>query len=152
MKKTFIIKNEHDAEQLQFCIHTCLQDEELTPVEVVVHAGACSRSVQQNRLMWLWNTEIANHMGLTKDEVHELLKRKFAKPIFTKNNLDYANMVEAVRNVYKQGMLLEGEHLAKEIIRLTSTSDFTTDEMAEYLKDIEHFAASEGIALSIPLA
>lgn len=149
IKETFIVRNEADIAPLVAWLKGNLDQ---VPIEVVVHAGACSRSVQQNRLMWKWNSEIGNHMGLTKDETHELLKRKFAKPIFTRDNLDYANMVEAVRVVYKRGLLLEAEHLAKEIVRLTSTSDFTTDEFSEYLKDIEHFAATEGIALSIPLA
>lgn len=148
MKETFIIRNEQDITP---CVAWIKGNLDQAPLEVIVHTGACSRSVQQNRLMWLWNTEIGNAQGLTKDEVHTFLKRTFAVPIFTRDNMDYAQMVEAVKVVKKRGMLLEGEYLAKEIIRLTTTSDFTVDEMAEYLKDIEHYAAGEGIALTIPL-
>lgn len=148
MKETFILRNVEDITPLVAWIKGNLDQ---TPIEVVAHAGACSRSVQQNRLMWKWNTEIGNAQGYTKDEIHTFLKRKFAVPIFTRDNRDYAQMVEAVKGVRKLNMLFEAECLAKEITRLTTTTDFTTDQMAEYLKDIEHYAAGEGIELSIPL-
>ena len=148
MKETFIIRNEKDAEQLQYYVHDCLQDH--SPLEVVVHAGAQNRSARQNRLIWLWNTEIGNRIGLTKDEVHIMLKRRFAIPIFTRDDPDYAAMVLAIKNVRKEGHEDWAEAAAKEIARLTSTTAFTTEEMAEYMRDIERYAAEEGIQLTFP--
>ena len=148
MKETFIIRNEQDITSF---VAWAKENLDQAPLEVMARTGEYGRSVHQNRLMWLWNTEIGNHMGLTKDEVHTILKRKFAVPIFTRDNLDYAQMVESVKAIRKRGMTTEAEYLAKEIARLTTTSDFTIDQMAEYLKDVEHYAAEIGAELSFPL-
>lgn len=148
MKETFIIRNKQDIPAF---VAWAKENLDQAPLEIVVHAGERSRSVQQNRLMWLWNSEMGNHLGLTKDEVHTMLKRKFAVPIFTRDNPDYTAMVVAVKVVRKIGMTTEAEDLAKEITRLTTTADFTTEEMAEYLKDVEHYAAEIGAELSFPL-
>ena len=119
-------------------------------LEVSVSTEGQSRSVKQNRLLWMWNGELASHLGLFKDEVHEILKRRFAVPIFTRDDPDYAAMVSAVKAVRKQGMTKHAEALAKEISRLTSTVDFKMPQMSEYLHDIEHYAAEGGAALTFP--
>lgn len=147
-KETFIIRNTDD-------ITPCLAwiKELLTlhgSLEVVVSTETRSRSARQHRLMWLWCTQIANHLGLFKDEVHELLKRKFAVPIFTRDNADYAEMVVAVKAIRKQGMEGYAEALAREISKLTSTTDFSVDQMQEYLNDMEHYAAEIGANLTFP--
>ena len=147
-KETLIIREEAD-------ITPCLawMKELLSlhgPLEVVVSTEGQGRSVRQHRLLWLWNTELGNHMGLRKDEVHELLKRRFAVPIFVRDKPDYAAMVLAVKEIRKQGMAGHAEVLAKEISRLTSTTDFKVDQMREYLTDIEHYAAEVGARLTFP--
>ncbi len=119
-------------------------------LEVTVSTEGQGRSVKQNRLLWMWNGELASHLGLFKDEVHDMLKRRFAVPIFTRDNESYAAMVLAVKEVRKQGMTGHAEALAKEISRLTSTTDFKVDQMREYLTDIEHYAAEVGARLTFP--
>lgn len=145
--ETFIIREEADIDICSAWIREHLSQ---GTIEVIANTETRSRSVQQNRLLWLWNTEIAKHMGLFKDEVHEILKRKFAVPIFTRDSPDYAEMVSAVKAIRKQGMTDYAESLAREISRLTSTTDFTVDQMSEYLNDIEHYAAEIGAELTFP--
>jgi len=145
--ETFIIRKPVDVD---ICAAWLREHLPSGSVEVIATTKTRSRSVQQNRLLWLWNTEISKHMGLFKDEVHEMLKRKFAVPIFTRDNPDYAEMVSAVKAIRKQGMTDYAEALAREISRLTSTTDFTVDQMSEYLNDIEHYAAEIGAELTFP--
>ena len=147
-KQVFKIRNVDDIPPFVACIK-----EHLTlagPIEVTASTKTRSRSVLQNSLYWLWCTQIANHLGLIKDEVHELLKRRFAVPIFTRDDADYAEMVVAVKAIRKQGMEGYAEALAREISRLTSTTDFSVDQMQEYLTDMEHYAAEIGAELTFP--
>ena len=146
-KETFTIRT---AKDIVPCLAWIADHMELGALAVVVSTEANSRSVRQNRLYWLWVTEIASHQGLLKDEIHETLKRKFAVPIFTRDDASYAEMVTAVKAVRKEGMADYAEVMAKQISRLTSTTDFTVEAMSEYLKDIEHYAAAVGAELTFP--
>lgn len=137
-RETFILRKEEDITPCVAWIKDYLK---IGPLEVVVSTETKNRSVQQNRLMWLWITEIGNHLGMLKDEVHIDLKRKYAVPIFTRDDPDYAG---------KEGMEDRAEAMARVIARLTSTTDFNVDQMSEYLNDIEHYAAGEGIGLTFP--
>ena len=145
--ETFIIRKGADIDICAAWLREHLPE---GTMEVTAATETRRRSVNQNRLLWLWNTEIANYVGLFKDEVHEMLKRKFAVPIFTRDSPDYAEMVSAVKAIRKQGMTDYAEALAREISRLTSTTDFTVDQMSEYLMDVEHYAAEVGAALTFP--
>ena len=99
------------------------------PLEVVVSTEGQGRSVKQHRLYWLWATELGNHMGLRKDEVHEMLKEKFAVPIFKRDDAEYAEMLEAVNEVHRKGMIFQAKALAKEIPKLTSTTRFKVPQI-----------------------
>lgn len=48
-------------------------------VEITIQKLKSSRSLQQNRLWWLYVTIIAKEIGYTKEELHEILKFKFLK-------------------------------------------------------------------------
>lgn len=58
------------AELLQF---------EGKPVRVVIEKKKSMRSVQQNRLWWLYMNILSAEIGYTKDEMHEIAKYKFLK-------------------------------------------------------------------------
>jgi hypothetical protein len=126
--------------------------EELPPGvhELVVREHKADRSAAQNRLLWLWNTEVGNYLGMGKDEVHLMYKEKFAVPIFIRDSQSYAEMVEAVKQVRRQGMNQQADQLKKEIVRLTSTSDFNVKQMAEFLTEIERHGRSIGAPLTTP--
>ena len=147
IRQTFTVKTEAD---LLPCVAWLKAHLSLGTMEVTASTQARGRSANQHRLYWLWTTEVAKHMGLFKDEVHDMFKRKFAVPIFTRDDEDYAAMVAAVKQIRKKGMEDVAETLAKEISRLTSTCDFSTTQMSEYLHDVEIFAAEVGTRLSFP--
>jgi hypothetical protein len=121
------------------------------PVHVVkIEEFSENKSAAQRRLQWLWNTEIGNYMGMGKEEVHDMLKEKFAVPILVRDDQGYAEMVEAVKQVRRAGMNKEADHLKKEIIRLTSTERFSVKQTTEYLSQVERYAAEIGATLTFP--
>jgi hypothetical protein len=146
-RETFIVRGQED---LAPCIGWIREFLDKAPLEVCVSTGAIKRSIKQNSLYFLWVTQIANHMGLLKDEVHIMLKRRFAVPIFTRDDEDYAKMIAAVKEVRKQGNEEAYEAMAKKITELTSTTNFKVGTMTEYLNDIEHYAAEIGANLTFP--
>ena len=83
------------------------------------------RTPTQNNTMWAWYTIIGNHLGYTKNEMHDILRAEFLP-------------------------VRQAEFKGREVNLLTSTSgkDWTVDKEAAYLSDIERFAATElGIML-----
>lgn len=46
-------------------------------VEINIARKKSKRSNQQNRLMWVYATILADEIGMSKNEVHEILKYKF---------------------------------------------------------------------------
>lgn len=145
--ETRLVHSAKDIPGLVAWIEVHLKD---APIEVRLSNPKQTRSMRQHRLYFLWVTEIANHLGLLKDDVHELCKRRYAVPIFTRDDPDYAEMVAAVKQIRKNGDDKTAEMLAKEISKLTSTTDFTVEQSSEYLKDIEHYAAEIGAPLTFP--
>lgn len=117
------------------------------PVEVVFRDYAASRSAQQNALMWRWLTIIGNELGESKDAVHELYKDRYLVSIYERDNPEYAEMVQALRAVWQQGMKKEALDLRKRIVALTSTTTATVKQMSEYMNEIERDAVQLGIRL-----
>jgi hypothetical protein len=115
--------------------------------EIIIQPKEEKRRDCQNRLMWLWITDFSSETGNTKEEIHLSFKERFAVPIFTRDDEGYAAMVSAVKSVRKQGMAQEADALKKTIVSLTSTTDFTVKQMAEYLHDIELEAANRCVQL-----
>lgn len=147
MNKTIIIH----TDQLRARAAEILATIPLSPVhEIVFKEHKESRSVRQNALMWRWLTIIGNELGNTKDEQHRYYKEAFLVPIYTRDNPEYAEMVEAVKRVRSTGMAQEADALKKQIIEMTSTTDCDTKQMAEYMRDIDHHAASLDIMLPRP--
>lgn len=146
-KETFIIKN---TQEIAPCVAWIKEHVVLGPIEVRVSTEKRSRSALQNSLYWKWCGELGAHQGLLKDEVHEYLKRRFAVPIFSRDDLGYMEAVLAVSKINKEGMTFEAMKLAKVISKLTSTTDFTVKQMTEYLYDIEMYAAEIGAHLTFP--
>lgn len=48
-------------------------------VQIIIKKVKSQRSVQQNRLWWLYMTILSKDLGYTKEEIHELCKYKFLK-------------------------------------------------------------------------
>ena len=48
-------------------------------VEITIQKLKSTRSIQQNRLYWLYVTIMANELGYNKEELHEIIKYQFLK-------------------------------------------------------------------------
>ncbi len=75
------------------------------------------RTIEQNRRLWDLYTAIGDHIGETKDRVHELMGWKF---------LRYQDVVAG-----------------QQVELIKSTTKLNTKEMAEYQEAIERWAAME---------
>jgi len=98
------------------------------PWELIIKRYVKKRSLPQNSLMWDWYTIIGNEIGYEKDEVHDVLREKFLP----------WHEVEVCG-------------IKRKVLTSTSSEDFTTAMMAEYLDKIDRFANQElGIRLPHP--
>jgi hypothetical protein len=115
--------------------------------EVAIREKVKDRSADQNALYWKWLTVIGNDLGESKEDVHERYKDKFLVHIYERDNPDYAEMVQALRAIWSQGMKAEAVSLRKKIVALTSTTTATVKQMTEYMTEIERDAAKLAIKL-----
>ena len=123
----------------------------LEPIsEIVIREYKKDRSYSQNRIYWQWLTVIANELGESKESLHERYKDKYLVNIYERDDQEYAEMIQSLRNIYTQGMKVEAVNLRKKIVALTSTTTATIPQMTEYLDCIDHNAAELGIRLPVP--
>ena len=143
-KRTYVIQSKEQIQRL----NAFLEAQPLEPlIEVIVNDHKKDRSLVQNSLMWRWITVIADELGWTKEEVHIDFKRRLLVPIYTRDDLEYAKMIQAVKKVYTEGLKKESILLAAQIVKLTSTTKTNVKQFTEYLKDIEKDMMGKGIAL-----
>jgi hypothetical protein len=142
--RIIIVSEEHRKRAL-----TILEHLPLAPVhEVVIREHVKDRSAEQNALYWKWLTVIGNELGESKEDLHERYKDKFLVNIYERDNPDYAEMIQSLRNVWRNDMKAEAVNLRKKIVALTSTTTATVKQMTEYMTCIEHDAA--GLAIRLP--
>jgi hypothetical protein len=115
--------------------------------EVIIRKYKKDRSAAQNSLYWEWLTIIGKELGESKEDVHERYKSNFLVNIYERDNPDYAEMLQTLRNIYSDGMRDEALNLREKIVMLTSTTTANVQQMQEYLENIEHDAANLGIRL-----
>jgi len=114
--------------------------------EVIVQEHKRNRSAEQNSIYWKWLTVIGNDLRNTKDEQHDIYKRMFLIPIFTRDNQGFADMMASV-----DGMnATDYDIFSREILKLTSTTQASVKQMSEFLDDIQYNATSLGIRLPAP--
>lgn len=147
MKKTFVIR----SREVKSMVTTFLEAQPLEPLlEVIVHEKKKDRSAEQNRYYWQILTIISDELGLSKNEAHDLYKRKFLIKIFERDHSGFAKMINAIRKVHTEGFKQDAKVMGDQIVKLTSTTSATTKQFSEYLKDILQDAANNGIALPRP--
>jgi hypothetical protein len=119
---------------------------------VTVQEAIDIRSAAQHRLYWLWNTDCAKTAinewaGRDKNDWHFDFKKRFLVPIYERDNMNYAMMLAAIRNVWRNGMKQDAETLHKHIVSETSTTDADVKQFTEYLNEISRFCGANGIRL-----
>jgi len=118
--------------------------------EVVIRDYKKTRSASQQALQWMWNTDIAEATGETKEEVHERCKKIWLKPILIRDDHEFAELISMLRDLYKSGDKKKASHLANFVIKESSTTKLNVSQMSEYLTCVERFHSSQGIALRYP--
>ena len=93
------------------------------PYTVEIVQRNAKRSIDQNRLYWLWLTCIGNETRNGRDDLHEYFKQKYIQP---------------------ETVVIFGEERLKH-----TTTDKSTAQFKEYLDKIQAFAASE-LAITLP--
>lgn len=119
-------------------------------IEVIVQEEKKDRTVAQNRLYRLWGGEISEELGWSRKAVYEYLRRNYLCQIYERDDQGYAEMVNSIRKVYLIGMKDRATKMHDYIVERTSTADATLKQFMEYLKEIERYAAENGIPLTFP--
>jgi hypothetical protein len=145
--KQVTIETDRDIETLSSLCKTMLTKGKLS---VTIQKHENSRTDAQRRLIWLWNSQIGDSLGWTKDEVHFFMKEKFSIPIFTRDNPGFSLMIDSVKQIKISGQLREYINIKAEVIKLVSTNDYNIRQGAEHLTDMERFAADKSITLTHP--
>lgn len=148
MNETFLLIDDRSVRDVNAAIITVMEFEQ--PHEVVVRDLKKSRTLKQNKLMWKWLTFLGKQWGDTKDYYHLYYKDKFLVSIYERDNPEYSQMISNIRDVYRSGMRTKAVELRNQIVKLTSTRDASTKQMAEYLTNIDHDAQEQGVVLERP--
>ena len=96
----------------------------------------------QNRLRWLWITDIAKEMGLSKDECSQYLKVRFLLPIYVRDSQEWANTLAAIRQLKIEGLNDEAKHIHDFVTdgKRLSFIQATVGQGAEFLREVQMFA------------
>lgn len=118
-------------------------------LEVVIQPESKKRSLAQNRIYWAWITQWSNKQGWDEEYSHHFFKYKFLVRIFYKDDAKYAEMCDAVK------ALKDIEHesyrnIAAHVIKQTSTTDASVQQMKNYLDQIERYCYAKDFMLTVP--
>ena len=103
----------------------------------------------QNRLRWLWITDIANKLGYTKDDTNQFLKEKFLLNIFIRDSQEWANTMMSIRQLEIDGYKDMARNLNDFVTdeKRLSLMDATVSQGAEFLREVQLFAHEQGWTL-----
>lgn len=108
--------------------------------KVVISENKPDRSAAQNRLYWVYVTIIGQTLGYSKEEMHEVFKRRHLVPIMLRDDEHFNALLVRVKKAADDGVM-------RSFVRLLSTTHLSLAQFAEYLRDIELFAISMSITL-----
>lgn len=100
-------------------------NKDFTEVEILVRKRKSKRSLEQNRLWWLYITILANETGMVKEEMHEVCKFKF---------LQKEKVIEATGEIVKY---------------IESTTKLNKSEFADMIAELQQWAA-ESLNIVLP--
>ncbi|OOR86785.1 hypothetical protein B0181_11480 [Moraxella caviae] len=122
------------------------------PVNVIITDDDETRSHAQNRLYWLWLTQIGDAWGQDKDSLHIDFKRRFLSRIYLRDGTDTRlnDCLPSLQIVKQTAGTAVYEAIAQQIASGISTTKASTKQMTEYLNDIYAFCYGRGLLLQIP--
>ncbi|MEX5367789.1 hypothetical protein WCE00_12600 [Acinetobacter haemolyticus] len=120
------------------------------PLVVRIDQKQETLSHAQRRLYWLWMTEYGKQRGLDKEEASAFFKYKYLSIIYNRDNVgEYPETFRTIRELKKAGAS-QYEALRQFVANRISITEATTNQMAEFLKDIEIFCLKDGLKLTCP--
>lgn len=104
---------------------------------------------KQRRLYWMWIGQYAKHFGEDKDDAHLFIKRKFLINIYRRDDAGYASMCDAIAKL-KDSEPEEHKAIGEQVIRLTSITKATKQQMSEFMDQFYRFAQTQCLWLQTP--
>lgn len=141
MKKEFAVSHIDHLKRVGHYVANLLKNEE--KLTVIVKPFAPNITDAQRGLYWTWMTDIGNEFGDTKDYYHDEFKKMFLISIFRRDDEKYEAAVQAVVKTRAAGLIEEADTIARQIYHMTSITRADKKQMAEYMEQIKHYAATE---------
>ncbi|MDH4319665.1 MAG: recombination protein NinB [Desulfobulbaceae bacterium] len=159
MKHTLAIKTPEIAARAQAIIASLPLD----PIhEVVIRPHKGKRSLDQNALLWKWNTYIGVELGYDSEEMHEILKAMFLPGVyrtFLENEeedqdwkfvKEHREILDTLDKLRQEGQEEAAAILHKQVSRMLSTASLGVQRMTIYMNAVSRHAGSLGIRLPHP--
>jgi hypothetical protein len=146
MKSTFFstVKDGKLQKNTTLNILQCLAPLEGKRVVVTIEKQKSSRSLQQNKLYWIYVTILAQEIGLSKDEMHELIKYKYLTKKRFIGQLNGKSMVLLFEDgMYideKSGETFENLEKLEPYDKIGSTTELTKSEFIEFVDNLIYWA------------
>ena len=142
MKKTIHINSPAAKEQALILIAGLDPDH-----DVIIEPHRENRTRPQDRLYFKWCGILANEYGDTKHQMHLDLKKRHLVLIFARDDGEYADMLELLREEYQRGNKERAERLHRKLVDMTSIRRTSKRQMREYMTEVDREAAGNGIIL-----
>jgi len=122
---------------------------EKTPIIVKISTKNEDYTAAQRRLYFYWMGQFANHIGSDKDDQHHDFKRRFLIAIYRRDDAGFAAMCDSIAKL-KTSEPEEHRAIGEQVIKLTSITKATKQQMTQYLDEIFRFCAAQGVSLRVP--
>jgi hypothetical protein len=154
--KKFLLKDKKSISNLIDYLYTIDWKElEKKPLDVTIKnfvrlSKEETTRAAQNRLRWLWITDIADKMGLSKDDCNQFLKERLLLPIYVRDSQDWAETMLSIRQLELEGYKDQAKQLKRFVCdeKRLSFIDATVSQGAEFLNEVKLFAHEQGWSLT----
>lgn len=109
-----------------------------------------NRSADQNSLYHAWKKIIADELGYSQDELHDLIKDKWVAAILERDDEEFKEQIQIARKLYLEGKQEAAMRLAELLKKRVSTTWLNTKQFSEMMNNLEIFASDHGIPLPQP--
>ena len=120
-----------------------------TPIVIKISTKNEEITSAQRRLYWFWVGQFSNHIGNDKDDQHHDFKRRFLISIYRRDDAGFAAMCDSIAKL-KTSEPEEHRAIGDQVIKLTSITKATKQQMTQYLDEIFRFCMKQGCVLSVP--
>ena len=143
----YVIKN---RQYLQACLQNAgeaaADASDSKPYELIIQPIKTDRSAAQNRLSFMWYSQLGKQTGHGKEHERNHCKWNYGYPILmAREDVD-----PVIVKIYRILMRQPYEDRVDAMDMVDVTSLFKVKEFAEYLNSIERYAAQAGVALTHP--